>query len=83
MDDLRKATPKTLKQAIENGLTDARTIAGTSLWSPPEVHEIIEAHVLDFLRQHVGALYLEFDDTLDIRALNRVRAMARRIGVER
>lgn len=49
-----KGTPKTLKEAIQNGLGDA------------EVDQImavrIELHVLDFLAQRFAVAYMECED---------------------
>lgn len=47
-------TPKTLKEAIENGLCDA------SLKGYDQIAEFIESHVRDFLAQKFGAHELNF-----------------------
>lgn len=67
-------TPRTLREAIENGST--AKVSDDAVIS-------IESHVLDFLRQGFGALYIELDDVLDYRALRKVRALAKRLGVEK
>lgn len=51
-------TPKTLKQAISNGWDEARD----SIWGDTmrtNIEASIEQHVLDFIRQKIGAVALE------------------------
>ena len=78
-------TPETLRQAIQNGIEQGIILACESRSSPPKAADVIERHVLDFLRQKFGALYLliEAKPLTMQTALELIRETARQIGVER
>lgn len=73
--------PRTLREAIQNGITEG--VGRAANHEILKMNEVVERHVLEYLRQGFGALYLELDDTLDYRALAKTRALARRFGIER
>jgi hypothetical protein len=60
MSDIKKGTPTTLKQAIDNGLS--HVALGDSRESEL-MAKIIEAHVIDYLAQSFGAAMLAAQGT--------------------
>jgi hypothetical protein len=78
-------TPETLRQAIQNGIEQGIILACESKTSPPKAADVIERHVLDFLRQKFGALYLiiEAGPITAQTVMDRLRETARQIGIER
>lgn len=71
-----QGTPTSIFQAIQNGIEHAGAQP-----APTQVlaATIIEAHVLDFLRQKFGAAYLRADSGL---CLSVMRELAMVLGVE-
>lgn len=53
-------TPKTLEQAIKNGLLQAES---QGFEKQGEIVEIIRAHIIDYLAQKFGAAMLQVEDS--------------------
>lgn len=53
-------TPKTLQEAIQNGITDGVSRAVKSVGSPPLARDVIAEHVIDFLAQKFRAHELNY-----------------------
>lgn len=78
-------TPETLRQAIQNGIEDMVHQLSATTRPAPKASDIIERHVLDFLRSHYSGLCLAIE-TRPITtqtAIECVRIFAHKIGIER
>jgi hypothetical protein len=85
-----KGTPKDLRESIQNGIEETVKLIGGTTKPVPKAADVIERHVLDFLRQKFGVLYLKLDAAFEMEgkqvseAVSRdVRELAQMIGVER
>lgn len=65
-----KGTPKSLNEAIFNGLE----AAGVSPHTADKLRPMLRAHVMDFLNQRIGVLTLD-DDQKIVDAANRLTAL--------
>lgn len=72
-------TPKTIMQAIDNGVEAYSSKLLGSNCAPWECNEIIEKHVRDFLAQRFGAALLSNDNPEVIKA---IAELAESVGLE-
>lgn len=75
----QRGTPKTLNEAIDNGVEEFLQADDTEDLSSANLKRHLKNHIQDFFRNSISPLYL-FSDELPEQAKNALEILVKRIG---